>query len=212
MEEVNFKKIIINADTGEVLDEETIKEFTHCKITRNMLKNILLDEDTSKEYKISKIKQYLFCNKLLNPKNLNQIRLFNNYEYERKINRAIEEIINISKYIIRLANIADSFNNCLKMNHKSPCESWEDIYKAIGVTKPQSQSKFKNFCEKYTLVRKAKFGNTNGVNWTRFYLNPCFRKSSDYITDYTMYIFHDIIKENKAVNEFVMDLLKLKFE
>lgn len=212
MNEIIFKRLTINNSTGEVIDEEYLNTTSHEKITKKIVKSILEDETVDSEYKISKIKQYLFSCKLLNPKNSSQIRLFNNYNYEKKINKAIEEIINISKYIIRLTNIADSFNNCLKINRQTPCESWEDIYKTIGLTNKISRQTFKNFCEKYSIVRKARFGNNNGVNWTRFYLNPCFRKSSDYITDYTLYVFHDIIEELKNINEFAIDLLKLKYE
>lgn len=211
--EINFTKIIINNITGEILDEEIINlKNDKDKITKTIIKEILSNPDINNETKIKKLLHYLFCRKLLNPIKPSQIRVYNRYDYETKIYKAIEDIINISKYIFRLINIADSYNNCLKINFKHPCETWCDIFEALSLSNKTVQQKFKKFCIKHSLIRKAKFGEDSNFNWTRFYLNPLFKKKNDYITDYTLYIFKDIFEDNKAVNEFVIDLLKLKYE
>ena len=105
-----------------------------------------------------------------------------------------------------------SFSNCIKKNLKTPCETWNDIYEILKIDKRETQQKFKNFCLKYFIIRQVTITLNDNKKNVRFYLNPCFYKNSDYIGSFVLYIFKDIIKENNSVNEFVIDLLKLKYE
>lgn len=219
MEKEIIKQIVFNEKTGEILAEEILFNFVKDKkISKKILSDILLDKDLDKEYKIKKILQYLFCLKQanFNKNNILQIVLKDNFKYIKSIDKKIiEELKSLSIYIIKLYSIADEFNYCLKINRQTPCKCWEDIYKAIGLKNIISQQKFKTFCEKNNIVRIItidKYINNNKIKDKFYYFNPNYKKNSIFVSDFVLWLYKDIIKENNSVNEFVVDLLKLKYE
>ena len=209
---IQYTNIVIN-DLGEIVFEENIDLNKKNKtINKSILKNILQNNNLDKEQKISKIQQYLYCIGECNKSNVNQYLLKDCFKYIKEIDKnIIQELKGLSIYVIKLYSIADSFNYCLKINRQTRCKTWEDIFKAIELKNITNQQKFKKFCIKNNLIRIL-IKDLGTTQEKYFYFNPNYKKNSCFVADNTLWLYLDIIEKNKTVNEFVIDLLKLKYE
>lgn len=215
---IKIRKQYYNEETGEVYVDEIVG-FESVKIKKKELTVLINKDNVSKEDKEIALKGYLYSKKQLNSsfKRENQFLLKDCFSYSKNIEKAvIEELQKLSIYIVRLFLSADDFNYCIKFNRQTACKNWEDIYKAIHLTNKDNQQKFKKFCIKYDILRKIikdkKDINNNLIQDVFFYFNPNYRKNSIYVVDHVLWLYMDIIEKNKTVDEFVIDLLKLKFE
>lgn len=214
-----FRQIVINDVSGEIIIDSIIKHFTNKKVSSAILEDILSNPYISKKDKINKILEYLHSTKQINSDSRAsclQILLKDNFKYIKSLDESvINELKGLGIYIIKLYSIADSFNYCLKINRQERCKSWEDIFKAIGLSNHSSQNKFKDFCEKKNIVRtivRERYENGKNIKDRYFYFNPNYRKNSVFVCDFVLWLYDDIIRKNNSVDKFVLELLKLKYE
>lgn len=203
---------ILENETGEIiLDNLTQKDLiANKKINKSILKNILNDKSINKEDKIGAIWGYLFatkeCNKYF------QIKIHNIYKDANEFRKIkTQELESLCYYLDKIENITSEFSYCIKDLNNKPIHNWGDLFNAIELTNKNRQQKLKDFIIKYKLiaVNKVVVGRDEQ---TRFYLNPFLLKNSDCANDYLIDMFKMFLKKNININEFVIDLLKLKYE
>lgn len=204
--------LIIESKTGEYTADyqATGKELLkNKKISNSILRSIINDIDVSSADKIKAILEYLYNNHEINQYYQIKLHCINKDVNEFK-KRKVEELDNLSFYLDKIETITSEFSYCIKYNN-NPVHNWSELFKAIKLTNINRQQKLKDFIIKYQLIaiKKVVVGRDEQV---RFYLNPFLLKNSDCVNDYLLDMFKMFIKKNINVNEFVIDLLKLKFE
>lgn len=192
------KHIIIDSETGEIIDEEVMNMQTNMskrkiKICKKIVDNML--EKASKGYELDKDMLYAWC-KITNEFNgYGQVKLLGGYRNNDFEKRLVQDII-MTGYTMRVITLAHTFSGFLQKNRQTFIETWTQLYEEIGIGNSKAtQSKIKKFLLDNHIIREFKIGGRDGKLVKRLILNPFLARKGSYTSQVTAMVFQDFIKE-----------------
>lgn len=198
--------IVMDEETGEVIDLKTLELKTQKKIMKKMVDHMLTNAKSSEDVDMKLL--YSWCKLTGNINDWGQIKLQGEFISTDYFNLSKEDVL-LFGYSARLIGLANNYTNILMKNHKTPYKNWKEIYESIGISKRQTQLKFKKFCEKQDLVRKVKAfkESDDKKSITRYVLNPFIIRKGCFISQFTLTVFSDYVVEGKNLDTYVFKFL-----
>lgn len=187
--------------------EQILDKNTKAKITKCMVDDMLQNAETLEDIDMDLLYTWLKITKTVN--NYGQIKLLGQYITTEYFNLSKEDVL-LFGYTSRLLSCMNSYTNILMKNHKTPFRTWKEIYEHIGVKSKTTQTRLKQFCEKWDLVRIDKTLRTKDDKkfTTRFIVNPFLTRKGTYIGQIAIARFQDWAKEGINMNCYVYRFLQ----
>lgn len=207
---MQYKQIIINEETGEVLDENilTTKNKVNSpamKLTKQIVDNMLKKASNINDFNEDML--YAWCKITKEINDRGQIKLLGGY-INKETNTNMLDDITITGYTLRIINKAHNFSCILMKNHQTSISTWGELFEEISCKDRKTQKKVKNFLVDNRIIRDIKLKNMKGVDEKKFILNPFLFRGASYSSQIAIMLFQDFIKEGINMKSYPLRWLQ----
>ncbi|MGL5713600.1 MAG: hypothetical protein ACRCX2_11325 [Paraclostridium sp.] len=199
-----LKSITIDAETGEIINEEDVNMKNPTDKTKNLCKKIVDEmlERASKGEKLDSDMLYKWCKIVKEINMYGQIRLVGAYRDINYEDNMTSDDVYLTGMTIKVFKLTHPFSGFIMKRDKSKfLEGWEELYSEIGIGNSQSmKSKLKKFLVSHNIVRDFKIGGNDGKLVKRLIVNPFIYRGSAYTAQISTMVYQDFIKEGVNIN------------
>lgn len=195
---MKYKQLIINDETGEVIQESMISENLEKNKVNHRLCKSVVDSMLEKATKLDEIDEemlYTWCKITRQINDRGQIKLLGGYRDSEMEKKLIEDIT-LTGYTMRIIDLAHNFSCILMKNHKTSVKNWSELFTLISCKNKITQQKVKRFCISNNIIREIKVTGKDGVLTNKLVLNPFLFRKASYSSQLSIMCFKDFIIED----------------
>lgn len=207
---MKYKQLIINEETGEVIQEFDIGENVEKNKADYKLCKKVVDSMLEKATKLEEIDEdmlYTWCKITKQINDRGQIKLLGGYRDGNMEKKLIEDIT-VTGYTMRIIDLAHNFSCILMKNHKTSVKNWSELFELISCKNRVTQQKVKKFCVSNSIIREIKVTGKDGVFANKLILNPFLFRKASYSSQLAIMCYKDFIIEDINMSSYPLRWLQ----
>lgn len=199
------KYILVNNETGEIVDINNLTIKSKEKITKQIVDAMLKKANNLEEIDIKLLAKWIKMTKQIN--DYGQIKMMGvqrDVELEKMM---IKEGI-LYVYVAKILYSTHPFSCAIMKNRQTKISTWTELWELIECNSRTMQQKVKKFLIDNSLVREMVVYKGGNKKSKEFYLNPFLLRTSGYSSQIAINCFKDCAKESINVNSYVYRFLQ----
>lgn len=207
---MKYRQLIINEETGEVIQEFAIGENVEKNKADYKLCKKVVDSMLEKATKLEEIDEdmlYTWCKITKQINDRGQIKLLGGYR-DGSMEKKLIEDITVTGYTMRIIDLAHNFSCILMKNHKTSVKNWSELFELISCKNRVTQQKVKKFCVSNSIIREIKVVGKDGVFANKLILNPFLFRKASYSSQLAIMCYKDFIIEDINMSSYPLRWLQ----
>lgn len=208
---MKYKQLIINEETGEVIQEFDIGENIEKNKSDYKLCKKVVDSMLEKATKLEEIDDdmlYTWCKITKQINDRGQIKLLGGYRDGNMEKKLIEDIT-VTGYTMRIIDLAHNFSCILMKNHKTSVKNWSELFELISCKNRITQQKVKKFCVSNNIIREIRVMGKDGIFVNKLILNPFLFRKASYSSQLAIMCYKDFIIEDINMSSYPLRWLQV---